>query len=548
MKSLKINYCRFVPLYFYAAVLAAIFLFSFPVHSQEPSFTILCLAAHPDDEDGATLAYYNYLYGYDAYTIFYTRGEGGQNEIGPELNDKLGKIREQECYDAANIQGSKAFFLGELDFGFSKTAKETFRFWGGEDSVLARLVYMIRVIRPDVVITNHDTITTKPNRQHGNHQAVGITIYEAFDKAADYRYHPEQLVNGLEPWQIKKLFFRSFDSTKADLYKIDISKTITYNNTSIAQISSEALSKHKTQGMDKVDKNSPFFFGNRFYQLIRSDKEYHGEGNDLFSGLTHNMKWNTSELKSYETNYSYRTVSAEDSLRILNEVAVASHRRIGLVKTYDNTIENVLKSFNIEYDTLSPLAVEVWDLNRYSSIILDLRAYAYRPDLVEFNKGFLKYAEGGGNLICFYNKPQDWNDKADLAPYRIYISGERVTEEDADVQVLLPEHPFFNEPNKLNESDWSGWIQERNIYLPSDKPGTDIKTSTEYQRLLAMQDENDPVPSTSLLFAAYQYGTYTYCSLALYRQLKIFHKGALKLFMNMISQTTANQRSILNIR
>ncbi len=508
MKSLKINYCRFVPLYFYAAVLAAIFLFSFPVHSQEPSFTILCLAAHPDDEDGATLAYYNYLYGYDAYTIFYTRGEGGQNEIGPELNDKLGKIREQECYDAANIQGSKAFFLGELDFGFSKTAKETFRFWGGEDSVLARLVYMIRVIRPDVVITNHDTITTKPNRQHGNHQAVGITIYEAFDKAADYRYHPEQL----------------------------------------AQISSEALSKHKTQGMDKVDKNSPFFFGNRFYQLIRSDKEYHGEGNDLFSGLTHNMKWNTSELKSYETNYSYRTVSAEDSLRILNEVAVASHRRIGLVKTYDNTIENVLKSFNIEYDTLSPLAVEVWDLNRYSSIILDLRAYAYRPDLVEFNKGFLKYAEGGGNLICFYNKPQDWNDKADLAPYRIYISGERVTEEDADVQVLLPEHPFFNEPNKLNESDWSGWIQERNIYLPSDKPGTDIKTSTEYQRLLAMQDENDPVPSTSLLFAAYQYGTYTYCSLALYRQLKIFHKGALKLFMNMISQTTANQRSILNIR
>lgn len=83
------------------------------------------------------------------------------------MNDKLGKIREQECYNAAEIQGSKAYFLGELDFGFSKTAEDV-RFWGGEDSVLARLVYMIRVIRPDVVITNHDTITHKaksPARQ-----------------------------------------------------------------------------------------------------------------------------------------------------------------------------------------------------------------------------------------------------------------------------------------------------------------------------------------------------------------------------------------------
>ena len=191
-------------------VFFVLFLFLFGsnfLYSQEPTFTILCLAAHPDDEDGATLAFYRYLYGYDAYTIFYTRGEGGQNETGPELYDELGKIREQECYDAAKIQGSKTFFLGELDFGYSKTAKETFKFWGGEDSVLARLVYFIRVIRPDVVITNHDTITTKPNRQHGNHQAVGITVFEAFDKAADPNYHPEQLVYGIEPWQIKKLFF-----------------------------------------------------------------------------------------------------------------------------------------------------------------------------------------------------------------------------------------------------------------------------------------------------------------------------------------------------
>ncbi len=532
MKSLKINNCRFFPLYFYAAVLAAIFLFSFPVQSQEPSFTILCLAAHPDDEDGATLAYYSSLNGYDTYTIFYTRGEGGQNEIGPELNDKLGKIREQECHDAAKIQGSKAFFLGELDFGFSKTAKETFRFWGGEDSVLARLVYMIRVIRPDVVITNHDTITTKPNRQHGNHQAVGITVFEAFDKAADYRYHPEQLVNGIEPWQIKKLFFRSFDSTKADLYKIDISKTISYNNTSIAQISRDALSMHKTQGMDKVDKNSPFFFGNRFYQLVRSDKEYHGEGNDLFSGLMHNMKWNTSDLKSYPTIYNYYSVSPAESLKTLNFLTFDKNINIGLVKTYDNTLENILNTFNIDYDTLSTSELGEEISKQYSTLILDIRAYLYRKDLVKYNYPILDDVKKGGNVICFYNKPSEWNDKG-FAPYPIFLTNERVTEENSPILLIENGHPFFNKPNYIGFNTWINWVQERNVYLPSNDTS---KTSNKYQRLIEMNDENDPVSPTSLLWAKYGKGTYTYCSIALYRQLKIFNYGGLSLFLNMISQ------------
>lgn len=517
---------------------------SVSLYSQEPTFTILCLAAHPDDEDGATLAYYKHLYGYETYTIFYTRGEGGQNETGPELYDELGKIREQECYDAAKIQGSKAFFLGELDFGFSKTAKETFKIWGGEDSVLARLVYFIRVMRPDVVITNHDTITTKPNRQHGNHQAVGITVFEAFDKAADPNYHPEQLVYGIEPWQIKKLFFRSFDSTKTNLYKIDISKTISDGKTTIAEISRDALFKHKTQGMDKVDKNSPFFFGNRFYQLVRSDKAYEAEGNDLFSGLIHNMKWNTDDLKSYPTYYTYPKKDAEVTLDILMSVKKEAVK-IGLVRTYDNTLENIMNAFRVNYDTLSAVAVETWDLSSYNVIILDLRAYLYRPDVVKYNQRLLDYASNGGNLIVFYNKPQDWNGKGNFAPYPLYITPERVTEEDADVTILKPEHPFFNHPNKIYSHDWVGWVQERNIYLPS---GDTSKTSVKYEKLLAMQDENDPVPATSLLYTDYGKGTYTYCALALYRQLKVFNEGAIKLFMNLISQPSHTIRKMDNFK
>src|SRR5438876_9671083 len=95
-------------------------LITLSLYSQNSILTILCVAAHPDDEDGATLAYYSKLYGYNAYTVFYTRGEGGQNETGPELYDELGKIREQERYNTAPIQDSQAYLFGELDIGLSK--------------------------------------------------------------------------------------------------------------------------------------------------------------------------------------------------------------------------------------------------------------------------------------------------------------------------------------------------------------------------------------------------------------------------------------------
>ncbi len=498
---------------------------------SQSNFTILCVAAHPDDEDGATLAYYSKLKGYNAYTIFYTRGEGGQNEIGPELNDALGKIREQECYDAAAVQGSTAYFLGELDFGFSKTAKETFKFWGGEDSVLARIVYMIRTLRPDVVISNHDTITTKPNRQHGNHQAVGITIYEAFDKAADPNYHPEQLTDGITPWQIKKLFFRTTDTTNTDAVEIDILKTDD-SGREIADISIEALDKHRTQGMDKISKVNSFYYRNKRYELIRSDKMYSLGGDDLFAGLTPAEKpVISSELKSYPTYYNYRTVNREDSLRILKSVKYNYAAKIGLVRTYDNTIENILKAFGIMYDTLSMHDLKNNSLGEYSTVILDIRAYLYRPELAQSNYGILNYVNNGGNVVCFYNKPGEWNNK-NYSPYPIYLTNERVTEEDATAKTLIPHHRLFYGPNKINNDIWDGWVQERSIYLPSDDT---LKTSARYERLFEMNDENDPVPPTSLLYAYYGKGTYTYCSLALYRQLKVFNEGALKLFLNLIA-------------
>jgi len=511
----------------------------------------MCVAAHPDDEDGATIAYYSKIKGFKAYTVFYTRGEGGQNEIGPELYGDLGKIREKECEDAAQIVGSTPLFLGFLDFGYSKTAKETFKFWGGEDAVLARIVYYIRQIKPDVIITNHDTITIKPLRQHGNHQAVGISIFEAFEKAADPDYLPEQLTNGITPWQVKKLYFRVSDTLRfGQLVSIDINQKDT-SGIVINDLAIQALSKHKTQGMDKIDwKNIPEIVKERRYELVRSDKPYPFDEKDLFSSLVPDSLPKPNVIpSSYQTVYHYPLkTSVADIQKMLEQdnntyphiksADISKKLQYGLVKTYDSSIVNFFHDMNINYSYLDSIALANDSLTGYDVIIVDMRAYFYRKDVVQYNDRLMEYVNNGGNIICFYNKNFDWDAGKNYAPYPLFVTTDRVTEEDAEVAQLM-NYRYFYIPYTIFPEDWNGWIQERNVYLPSDDS---TKTSPKYKRLLAMQDENDPVPPTSLLVAQYGTGTYTYCALALYRQLQILNPGAVKLFLNMLFQHNTNNK------
>ena len=247
--------------------------------------SIMNLSAHPDDEDGATLAYYRYKYGVKVYSVCFTRGEGGQNEIGPELYSDLGVLRTAETERAAQIIGSEVYFLNFVDFGFSKTAKETFDFWG-KDSTVARLVYIIRKLKPEVLFTNHDSVSG-----HGNHQAVGIAALQAFRLAADPNYHPEQLrEQGVGLFQPKKLFMRIF-SQRDSLLKPDVVNAVSADTLPIGktavQLAVEALAQHRTQGMDKVIASGRFgrFFDSTRYVLVRSSGKFANVRNDFLGGL-----------------------------------------------------------------------------------------------------------------------------------------------------------------------------------------------------------------------------------------------------------------------
>jgi len=159
--------------------------------------------AHPDDEDGGMLTLESRGRGVTALQLTLNRGEGGQNKLGSNLLDELGILRTLELLGADRYYGVEQRFTRVADFGFSKTPQETFDKWGGHDVALADMVRVIRTFRPDVICTRFQG---GARDGHGNHQASGILTREAFRAAADPTKFPDQIREGLVPWQAKKLY------------------------------------------------------------------------------------------------------------------------------------------------------------------------------------------------------------------------------------------------------------------------------------------------------------------------------------------------------
>jgi LmbE family N-acetylglucosaminyl deacetylase len=167
--------------------------------------TVLMIAAHPDDEHTAVLAYFARGRHMRTAYLSVTRGEGGQNLIGSEQGPQMGVIRTQELLAARKIDGAEQFFTRAIDFGFSKTASETMEKWG-HDRILSDVVWVIRRYRPDVIIL---VFSGTPSDGHGQHQVSAILGKEAFDAAADASKFPEQL-KYVEPWRARRLVRASF--------------------------------------------------------------------------------------------------------------------------------------------------------------------------------------------------------------------------------------------------------------------------------------------------------------------------------------------------
>ncbi len=201
--------------------------------------------AHPDDEDGGMLTLESRGHGDSVLQLTLNRGEGGQNKTGSNLFDELGIIRTLELLAADRYYGVEQRFTRVADFGFSKTADETFQKWGGHDIALADMVRVIRTFRPDVICTRFQG---SPRDGHGNHQASGILTREAFRAAADPARFPEQIREGLQPWQAKKLYMDNVRANEDWTIKLETSQNDPLLGETYVQFAWKGLKHQLSQG------------------------------------------------------------------------------------------------------------------------------------------------------------------------------------------------------------------------------------------------------------------------------------------------------------
>lgn len=279
--------------------------------------SVLYIAAHPDDENTRLISYMaNREKARTAY-LSITRGDGGQNLIGPEIGELLGVIRTQELLAARRIDGGEQLFTRANDFGYSKDPEETLAIWNKE-AVLSDVVLAIRKFKPDIIINRFDHRT--PGTTHGHHTGSAMLSFEAFDLAGDKSAFPN-LLKQANPWQPKRLFFNTnswfyrsqedFDKAdKSNMLSFDIGTYYPLKGMSNNEIASLASSQHLCQGFGRLSQRGS---QKEYIEFLKGDAITNKE--DIFDGI--DTSWNRVKggkaigtvLYAVENNFNFKDPS-----------------------------------------------------------------------------------------------------------------------------------------------------------------------------------------------------------------------------------------------
>lgn len=283
--------------------------------------SVLYVAAHPDDENTRLISYFaNEVHARTGY-LSITRGDGGQNLIGPELKELLGVIRTQELLAARRIDGGEQLFTRAIDFGYTKTPQEAMEFWNNED-VLSDVVWAIRKFKPDVIINRFDHRTA--GETHGQHTASAILSLEAFELAGDKTKFKDHL-EFTSTFTPKKIFFNTspwFYQDEEEFQKIADSLFIKFDTgvyfpllgLSNPEIASLSRSQHQSQGFGSMGSRG---IQMEYLELLKGKNT--ASSNDIFSGI--DTSWNRIKggeeigriLYEVEKNYNFEDPSASIS-------------------------------------------------------------------------------------------------------------------------------------------------------------------------------------------------------------------------------------------
>ena len=308
--------------------------------------SVLYIAAHPDDENTLLIAYLARGRNYRTAYLSITRGDGGQNVLGAQFDEKLGVARTQELLAARRLDGGRQFFTRAMDFGFSKDYRETLSIWDHQE-VLSDVVRVIREFRPDVVINRFSTV---PGGTHGHHTASAVIGLEAFKLAGDPNAFPEQ---HLPPWQPKHLFV---NSRNEGAVRLEINGNDSVTGLSFTELAARSRAMHKTQGFD----NFRGFGGGsgprtESFQLLAGDPST----NDIMDGV--DTTWNrvpggaeiTKQADAIIAQFNPQDVSASvPALLKLCALVAGLPQKDSVVEEKSKQLDHILQScLGLEVET-----------------------------------------------------------------------------------------------------------------------------------------------------------------------------------------------------
>ncbi len=216
-------------------------------------------------------------------------------------------------------------------------------------------------------------------------------------------------------------------------------------------------------------------------------------------------------------------------LRIVGEPIGVTAKRIAFVEGAGETTPEILRTMGVRVDVVGTdvLLNTQQLLDTYDAVLVGIRALNTRTDMTYVMPALMNYVQQGGTLVMQYNTSGNLQT-TDIGPFPMKVTRNRVTEEDAEVEMMNPDHILMTSPNRLRADDFTGWVQERGLYFTGDQDG-------RYQQLLSMHDSDEAPQLGSLVYASYGKGHYVYCALSLFRNVPAGVPGALKLLANMIS-------------
>jgi LmbE family N-acetylglucosaminyl deacetylase len=274
--------------------------------------------------------------------------------------------------------------------------------------------------------------------------------------------------------------------------------------------------------LDKAGKFSETSFS---FDLIPNDKALSGEAEFIIRQEGIEEKAAFVKIIDYK-HIPTQTLFPSAKIGLKKIELLRNKKNIAYLSGAGDDVPKILTQIGYKTDLLTENDLKPEVLEKYETVILGVRAFNTLPRLKHDNKMLFDYVEKGGNLIVQYNTAHELVTK-EIAPYKLVLSRERVTEENAPVEILNPAHLFLNSPNKITQKDFEAWVQERGLYFPNE-------WDEKFTPLIAANDKNEPARKGLIISCKHGKGTYTYTAVSWFRQLPAGVEGAIRLFVNLI--------------